>query len=181
MWITHIPTKDEGAYIETLDGKLKVWSMAQKDVVEWESKDTEMVVDKEDDFSLMLKVMVSKEGKDAFKPDHILVTCLNAIEWYLAHENLHIKTVDERLQTMQEVLYYAIGEDFELSGDRDKIIMFIHNTLPHLMMGSLIGFKLAKDFYINGEELYDPTDTPGHKEDEPKEVKLAPRRRRCWC
>ena len=139
--------------------------MALKDVVEWETKDTQIVLEKEDDFSLMLKIMVSKNGKDAFKPDHVLVTCLNTIEWYLAHENLHSRTLDQRLQTMQEILYYAIGQDFELSGERDKLMLFIHNNLPHLLMGSLIGFKIAKDFYQRGND-FNPFDAPNGKEDE---------------
>jgi hypothetical protein len=142
--------------------------MALKDVVEWESKDTQIVLEKEDDFSLMLKIMVSKNGKDAFKPDHVLVTCLNTIEWYLAHENLHSRTLDHRLQTMQEILYYAIGRDFELSGERDKLMLFIHNNLPHLLMGSLIGFKIAKDFYQRGND-FNPFEAPKNGKDNEKD------------
>jgi hypothetical protein len=201
MWITHLPTKDEGAYIDTTDGKLNVWSITHKKVVEWDPKDTEIVLDNQtDDFSLMLKVMVSEHGKNAFKPDHVLVTCLDAIKWYLEHEKLHYKTLDERLQTMQEVLYFAAGE-FELGCERDKIILFIHNTLPHLMMGSLMGFKLAKEFFTSNKPLFDPiqdsqesdidstseseSDYSTSESDSKHSVSLnsepEPRKRFCWC
>jgi hypothetical protein len=179
MWVTHLPTKDEGAYIETVDGKLNVWSITHKKVVEWDPKDTEIVLDNSiDDFSLMLKVMVSEQGKSAFKPKHILVTCLDTIKWYLAHENLHLKTIDERIQTMQEVLYFAAGKEFELGGERDKLIIFIHNSLPFLMMGSLVGFKLAKDYFTSNKPLFDPTQFPSKaqaqekKDPEPEEYQV---------
>ena len=157
MWIVHIPTKDEGAYIESANDMISVWSIKFKKVVDWNIKDTEIVLDsKTDDFSTLLKVMVSEHGKNAFKPDHILVTCLDSIKWYLEHENLHARTIDERLQIMQEVLYYAAGKEFELGAERDRLILFIHNTLPHLMIGSIVGFKLAKEFYLKKKPLFDP-------------------------
>lgn len=145
MWITHVPTSDQGVYLSCIDqDTVRVWSKAQRAECEWKNKDIEVVLDDStsDEFSEMLFVMV--KHKDAFKESHLLRTCIDTISYYMEDERLSPETMDERLSVMQEVLYHALGNTKELGVERDHAMLFIHNTLPHLMVGALAGFHLGK-------------------------------------
>jgi hypothetical protein len=145
MWITHIPTSDVGVYLSCVDqDTVRVWSKAQRTECEWKNKDIEVVLDdsQSDEFSEMLFVMV--KHKDVFKKEHLLRTCIDTISSYMEDERLSYETMDERLRVMQEVLYHALGSKQELGLERDHAMMFIHNTLPSLMVGALAGFQLGK-------------------------------------
>lgn len=158
-------------YLSSIDhDTIRVWSKKQRAECEWKNVDIEVVLDdsQSDEFSDMLFVMV--KHKDAFTQNHLMRTCIDAIEFYLEDERLSFETMDERLKTMQEVLYHALGSNKELGLERDQAIMFIHNTLPHLMVGALLGFHLGRKKEPESPRVEAPV--------EKKEVR-KPRRK--WC
>jgi hypothetical protein len=164
MWVTHVPSKDQGVYLSSVDSEsIRVWSRAQRAECVWKNVDIEVVLDdsSSDEFSEMLFVMV--KHKDSFKEEHLLRTCIDAIEFYLEDERLSFETMDVRLRTMQEVLYHALGTNQDLGFERDQAMLFIHNTLPMIMVGALTGFHLGKN------KNQDPTTCE------------KPRQRRKWC
>jgi hypothetical protein len=173
MWVTHVPSKDQGVYLSSVgNDTIRVWSKAQRTELEWRNIDIEVVLDdsSSDEFSDMLFTMA--KHKDAFKEQHLLRTCINTIQFYMEDERLSFETMDERLKVMQEVLYHTLGKNLELGMDRDKAILFIHNTLPHLMVGALVGYHLGKNSELEPAEP---------EPEEPVEPEPKPKLRRKWC
>jgi hypothetical protein len=174
MWVEHTPTQDRGVYLSSVDiDNITVWSKNKRAVCQWANKDVEVVLDNSssDEFSEMLYVMV--KHKDCFKKPHLLTTCLDTIEFYLSDERLAHENMEERLRTMQEVLYYALGDLVELGSERDDVMRFIHSDLPNLMIGALMGFKLGSVIGHLREESEEPPEKP--------EIKVPVVRRRRGC
>jgi hypothetical protein len=183
MWVIHTPSGDQGIYLESVDNdQIKVWSKAQKTVCTWNNCDLEVILDSKDsdEFTELLRMMVSKRGKETFDHHSLMPSCLDAIQFYIKEESLAFETFDARLQTLQEVLYFAIGDKLELSEDRDRIMLFIHGILPNMMIGALVGYKLGKarpsdesdDDSAYSDELDDDT--------QPLAPKSEPPRRKRW-
>jgi hypothetical protein len=181
MWVIHTPTSDQGIYLSSVDNDhITVWSKMQKTVCTWKNCDLEVVLDYKDsdDFTDLLRIMVSKHGKDTFERHTIVASCLNAIEFYMKEENLAFENFETRLKTMQEVLYYALGDRLELSEERDRILLFIHGTLPNMMIGALVGYRLGLE---SAKDDLDDIDDDSTDSQTQKTHALAPRRRWCLC
>jgi hypothetical protein len=177
MWVIHTPSNDQGVYLSSVgNDEITVWSRMQKTVCTWKNCDLEVVLDGQDsdDFTELLRFMVSKRGKETFEGHSIMTSCLDAIEFYIKEENLAFDTFDARLKTMQEVLYFAIGDKLELGEERDRVLLFIHGTLPNMMLGAIVGYRLGK---VAAREDSESDDESEHSE----EVTKPPPRRRRWC
>ena len=180
MWVIHTPTSDQGIYLSSIDNDhITVWSKMQKTVCTWKNCDLEVILDSKDsdDFSDMLRFMVSKRGKETFEKHSLMMTCIDAIEFYIKEEQLAFDNFEARLQTMQEVLYFAIGDKLELGAERDHILLFIHSTLPNMMIGALVGYRL-------GQAARDDDESDSQESEEiqiPQPTLPKPQRRRCWC
>jgi hypothetical protein len=191
MWVRKTETQQEGIYLTSLgDDKISIFCIDSKVKEEWINDEIEVLVDRTDDndFATLLREVVLRKGDKAFELKEVLSTAIVAMKFYIEDsafdsENLQAlhdacfahELIRKRINTIQELLYFALGDKHEIGEVRDKTLMFIHNTLPHLMEGFFMGFVSKQAM------LCDCQDKDSDSESEAP-LPIAPRKRyRGWC
>ena len=201
MWVRKTESQQDAIYLSSMgNDEISVYNIATKQKEVWLNKDIEVLLDRSsdyDDMAVLLREIILRRGERAFDEEELFKTSKAAMLFYIedsafASENeaalednelLH-QVIRRRINTLQEVLYFALGDKHDVGETRDKTLMFIHNTLPNLMEGFYLGF-VAKQMSLCkclDSELSQGTDSDKKSDLNPEEKVIKKvRTRRGWC
>jgi hypothetical protein len=194
MWVRKTETQQEGIYLASFGSdEISVFCISSKLQEVWRNKEIEILVDRstdDNDLSLLLRELVLRKGDKAFDLSELLNTSNVAMRFYIedsafASENLAAiqdsvvahELIRKRINTIQELLYFALGDKHDVGEVRDRTLMFIHSTLPLLMEGFFMGFVTKQ------VALCDCHEEKAEVAESEEEFEPAPakRKRSRWC
>jgi hypothetical protein len=184
MLIKNLVTLQKGVWLGT-DSELKtiiVWNLSLNTKESWAletsecfiEEDPPLLLERENDFFKVLEAITSPQGMEVIDENELMSMVIKSIKYFFDAGCLgNSKTLQDSIETVQEVMYCAIG-DQPCGGKRDELILFIHQKIPSILQGAYWGYSLSKLSGSQQEEETETDDLPQTTEtEEPKKVVVS--------
>ena len=180
MIIKNLVTLQKGVWLGT-DSELKtiiVWNLSLNTKESWALETTEcfieedppLLLEREYDFFKVLEAITSPRGMDVIDENELMSMVTKSLKYFFDAGCLsNSKTLHECIETIQEVMYCAIG-DQPCGEKRDELLLFIHQKIPSILQGAYWGYSLSK---LSGSEETETDDLPQTETEEPKKIVVS--------
>jgi hypothetical protein len=131
----------------------------------WEIENTEctieeepLLLERENTFFNLLETITSPKGMEVINENELMQMVVKSIKYFIDAGCLkNKKTLQESIETVQELMYASIG-DQPCGKHRDELIVFIHQKIPSIFQGAYWGYSLSR--LPSSEEEEDNTSEP---------------------